>query len=76
VWNPQAEKAFETLKNDMTSTPVLTMPNFQEEFVIESDASDSGIGAVLMQRGHPIAIAYISKALSPKHQGLSTYEKE
>jgi len=41
---------------------------------VETDASDKGIGAVLQQDGHPIA--YLSKALGPKNQVLSTYEKE
>jgi hypothetical protein len=43
-------------------------------FMVETDASDKGIGAVLMQQGHPIT--YLSKALSSKAQTLSTYEKE
>ncbi|GJX76210.1 reverse transcriptase [Tanacetum coccineum] len=43
-------------------------------FTVETDASGMGIGAVLQQGGHPIA--YLSKSLSPKHQALSTYEKE
>lgn len=38
------------------------------------DASDSGVGAVLMQDGHPLA--FFSNALGPKSRGLSTYEKE
>jgi hypothetical protein len=42
--------------------------------VVETDASGTGIGAILMQDGHPIA--YLSKALCPKNLGLSTYEKE
>ena len=41
---------------------------------METDASSNGIGAVLMQQGHPIV--FISKALSPKHQSLSVYDKE
>lgn len=41
---------------------------------METDASATGIGAVLIQNGHPLA--YLSKALGPRSQGLSTYEKE
>jgi hypothetical protein len=41
---------------------------------VETDACQSGVGAVLMQQGHPVA--YLSKALSPRNQALSTYEKE
>lgn len=53
---------------------MLALPNFAWPFVIEIDASDKGIGVVLQQAGHPIA--FVSKALGPKNQGLSTYEKE
>jgi RNase H-like domain found in reverse transcriptase len=50
------------------------MPDFTKEFILETDASDKGIGAVLMQgKRH---IAYLSKALGVKNQSLSTYEKE
>lgn len=52
----------------------MALPDFTKEFVLETDASDVGIGAVLMQQGHPIA--YLSKALGQKTKGLSTYEKE
>jgi len=53
---------------------VLTVPDFSKQFVIETDASDCGMGAVLMQDNHPIS--YLSKALCDKNKGLSTYEKE
>jgi len=62
------------LKQAMMQAPVLSLPDFQKPFVLETDASDSGFGAVLMQEGHPIA--YLSKPLSGRNQGLSTYEKE
>lgn len=58
----------------MISTSVLKLPNFDQLFLIKTDTSGMGMGAVLMQEGYPIA--YISKPLSIKHQGLSTYEKE
>ena len=73
-WNQEATDAFQTLKMTMITPPVLALPNFSEDFIIETDASGIGIGAVLMQKGHPLA--FISKALSPKHQSLSVYEKE
>jgi len=64
-WNSEAQVVFKALKEDMTSTPVLTLPDFSKTFVVETDASGEGIRAVLMQESHPIA--YLSKALSPKH---------
>jgi hypothetical protein len=74
VWNAETEASFQTLKTSLMAAPVLALPNFSKSFELETDASDKGIGAVLQQDGHPIA--YVSKALGPKAQGLSTYEKE
>ena len=58
----------------MTTTPVLALPDFNKPFIIEADASEVGIGAVLMQNGRPLA--YTSKALSPSHQNISVSDKE
>ena len=69
-----AEIAFEALKIAMTTTPVLALPDYTQEFVVETDASHGGIGAVLMQQGRPIA--FFSKVLAPKHRGKPIYEKE
>lgn len=52
---------------------MLAIPDFSKTF-IETDASNTGIGAVLQQQGHPLA--YLSKPLGPCNAGLSTYEKE
>jgi len=73
-WNPKAQTAFDEIKIAMSHTPVLTLPNFQEPFTVETDACADGIGAVLMQKGQPIA--FLSKALGEKHKHLSIYEKE
>ncbi|KAL8166903.1 hypothetical protein V2J09_008402 [Rumex salicifolius] len=62
------------LKAALSSSPVLALPDFDTPFIVETDASNTGIGAVLMQNNHPIS--YISRALGPHHQALSVYEKE
>lgn len=74
VWSSEADQAFQSLKMALVSAPVLALPDFSQPFIVETNACDVGIGAVLSQQGHPIA--YISKALSLKNRGLSTYEKE
>lgn len=73
-WTSEHEASFQSLKQALLSAPVLALPDFKKPYEIETDASDIGIGAVLMQAGHPIA--FLSKALGPKSRGLSTYEKE
>jgi hypothetical protein len=73
-WGSEAEEAFKSLKQAMSSTPVLALPDFNVPFIVETDASDMGVGAVLMQKDQPIA--FFSKALGPVHKKLSIYEKE
>ena len=61
VWNPEAEKAFQELKHRFTTAPILTLPDPQRQFVVEVDASNEGVGAILSQRSekdgkmHPCA---------------------
>ncbi|GKF56118.1 retrovirus-related pol polyprotein from transposon 17.6 [Tanacetum coccineum] len=58
------EKSFLKLKEAMICAPVLKLLKFNEEFVVETNASREEIRAVLQKQGHPIA--YLSKTLSPK----------
>lgn len=52
-WNPEADEAFQKLKTAMITVHVLSLPDFTRRFVVETDASGKGIGAVLMQDGNP-----------------------
>ncbi|VFR01427.1 unnamed protein product [Cuscuta campestris] len=68
------QESFANLKRAMTTAPVLRLPDFTQIFVVETDASTSGIEAVLMQQGHPLA--FFSKKLGPRRRASSTYHKE
>lgn len=74
-WSSMTDIAFNVLKKALVMAPVLAIPDFNKPFVLETDASDLGIGAVLQHLDHPIA--YLSKPLGPRTSGgLSAYEKE
>ncbi|XP_026433313.1 uncharacterized protein LOC113330698 [Papaver somniferum] len=72
-WSPSTTQAFNNLKAFMVSAPVLALPDFSKQFVLETDANGVGIGAVLMQEGK--AICFFSKPLGPKtdHQSIKYF---
>ena len=61
-WGTKQQEAFDLRKSDLTSSPILALPNFDETFEVDCDASGVGIGAVLVQKGRPIA--YFSEKLN------------
>jgi hypothetical protein len=73
TWTVAIEGAFENLKQIMIQAPMLALPDFSNEFVVECDASGVGTGAVLQQER---PIAFFSQALQGNQLLLSTYEKE
>ena len=54
-WSLESQDAFDKLKTAMTSVPVLALPNFNEPFTVETDASGTTMWAMLIQQGHPLA---------------------
>ena len=77
-WTPAAEEAFCNLKRALCSEPVLTSPDFSKEFVVQADASEVGLGAVLTQisEGEEHPVLYLSRKLEPREMNYSTVEKE
>lgn len=74
TWTEQASATMARLKEAITTTSVLTLPDFNQPFHIECDASGGGIRAVLTQGKRPIA--FFSKALLEGSLNKSIYEKE
>jgi hypothetical protein len=73
VWGRSQQKAFDDLKQRLCSTPVISLPDLQHPFEIETDASDYVVGIVLTHHGHPVA--YHSETLSYLRK-YPTYDKE
>ena len=78
-WTPEAQKAFDLIKNLLTSAPVLSNPDFSKKFYLHCDPSDFGIGAVLVQLdqdGNEKPIAFMSKKLNTAQRNYSVTERE
>ena len=79
MWSDQCEVAFRTLKEAMCSQPVLRSPDYTQEFVLQTDASDRGMGAVLGQvdkEGEEHPVSYFSKKFLPREEKYSAIKME
>lgn len=79
AWTSECQSAFETLKSALTSPPILAFPNFDKPFILATDASGVGIGAVLKQKtddGKEQVVAYASRVLNEAEQKYFPIERE
>uniref|UniRef100_A0A096M8A1 Gypsy retrotransposon integrase-like protein 1 n=1 Tax=Poecilia formosa TaxID=48698 RepID=A0A096M8A1_POEFO len=80
TWTPQADAAFQQLKSLFANAPILVQPDPSRQFILEVDASDSGVGAVLSQvsnkdnRSHPCA--FFSRRLTPPERNYDVGDRE
>jgi hypothetical protein len=74
AWGRSQQQAFNDLKQHLCSAPVLSLPNLQQPFEIEKNASEYAVGAILTQHGQPVA--YHSETLSDAVHKYPTYDKE
>ena len=78
-WRIRCQQAWQKLKDLLCSAPVVKSPDFSWPFILQTDASEKGVGAVLSQvdnmgKDHPVA--FYSKKLLPREVHYSTVEKE
>ena len=78
-WTSECEQAFVKLKNFLTTAPILALPDWNKPFIMDTDASETGIGAVLCQcdsDGTEHVIAYASRLLTKPERNYCVTRKE
>lgn len=78
TWGKSEELAFNSLKEKLCNAPILRLPNLDLPFVLQTDASDIGLGAVLLQEYEDgkFPVAYASRKLLLRERAYSTIERE
>ena len=79
VWGAEEQKAFDLLKQRITSSPTLAHPQMDEQFELEVDASGSAMGAVLLQRqpdGTKKPINFMSKTFNQAQRNYDIFDRE
>ena len=75
-WSKECQEGFDALKHALTTAPVLAYPDYTQPFILETDASLKGLGAVLSQKGKDREvriIAYASRSLRPSERSMHDY---
>jgi hypothetical protein len=73
-WDSKCEKSFMSLKEKLTTAPVLVIPDPSKSYEVFCDASKKGLGGVLMQNGQ--VVAYASRQLKPHEENYPTHDLE
>jgi len=79
VWKDGRDKAFQELKRRISTQPILRLPDVSQPFIVQTDASHVGIGAMLLQKdatGKQRPVAFASRKLQPRESNYSTTERE
>ena len=78
-WSPDCQSTFEDLRNRLVNVPILGFPDLEKQFILDTDASDSGIGAGLSQKDEARVervIAYASRVLSKAERRYCVTQRE
>ena len=77
-WTKDCEDAFKTLKQKLITPPILAYPNYNEPYILQTDASGESLGMILDQKhdGFERVIVYAGNRLSPSEKNYDTTEKE
>jgi len=82
-WTPACQQSFETLRQHLVEAPIIAYPRFDQPFILQLDASDVGLSAILAQKlidddgiAREHVIAYASRTLSPSERKYSPTERE
>ena len=77
-WETSQENAFTTLKEKLSNSPILHLPNLSQDFILRTDASNIGLGAILLQtiEDERFPVAYASRKLLQREKAYSTIERE